>query len=45
MSTWQSTVRTASCFVVLMSGENSTEPAQLQEGAVYIFLLVVLASF
>uniref|UniRef100_A0A8C8SEP9 Aminopeptidase O n=1 Tax=Pelusios castaneus TaxID=367368 RepID=A0A8C8SEP9_9SAUR len=31
MSTWQSTIRTASCFVVLMSGENSAEPAQLQE--------------
>ncbi|XP_036760259.2 aminopeptidase O isoform X3 [Manis pentadactyla] len=32
MSTWQATVRAAASFVVLMSGENSTRPAQLQEG-------------
>ncbi|XP_058421444.1 aminopeptidase O isoform X4 [Diceros bicornis minor] len=32
MSTWQATVRAAACFVVLMSGENSAKPTQLQEG-------------
>ncbi|KAM5227433.1 aminopeptidase O isoform 3-T3 [Ctenodactylus gundi] len=32
MSTWQATVRTAASFVVLMSGENSAKPTQLQEG-------------
>ncbi|XP_059580822.1 aminopeptidase O isoform X7 [Alligator mississippiensis] len=32
MSTWQATVRAATGFVVLMSGENSAEPIQLQEG-------------
>ncbi|XP_044796192.2 aminopeptidase O isoform X4 [Bubalus bubalis] len=32
MSTWQATVRAAASFVVLMSGENSAKPTQLQEG-------------
>ncbi|XP_035165042.1 aminopeptidase O isoform X2 [Oxyura jamaicensis] len=32
LSTWQASVRTAASFVVLMSGENSAEPVQLQEG-------------
>ncbi|NWQ99408.1 AMPO Aminopeptidase, partial [Paradoxornis webbianus] len=32
LSTWQASVRTAAGFVVLMSGENSAEPVQLQEG-------------
>ncbi|XP_007937334.1 aminopeptidase O [Orycteropus afer afer] len=32
MSTWQATVRAAASFVVLMSGENSAKPIQLQEG-------------
>ncbi|XP_072778597.1 aminopeptidase O isoform X3 [Taeniopygia guttata] len=32
LSTWQASVRTAADFVVLMSGENSAEPVQLQEG-------------
>ncbi|XP_054142059.1 aminopeptidase O isoform X3 [Melozone crissalis] len=32
LSTWQASVRTASGFVVLMSGENSAEPVQLREG-------------
>ncbi|NXM23661.1 AMPO Aminopeptidase, partial [Oxyruncus cristatus] len=32
LSTWQASVRTATGFVVLMSGENSAEPVQLQEG-------------
>ncbi|KAF4794970.1 aminopeptidase O [Turdus rufiventris] len=31
LSTWQASVRTAAGFVVLMSGENSAEPVQLQE--------------
>ncbi|XP_068944094.1 aminopeptidase O isoform X3 [Petaurus breviceps papuanus] len=34
MSTWQATVRAAASFVVLMSGENSAKPTQLQEGRV-----------
>ncbi|XP_053787892.1 aminopeptidase O isoform X3 [Vidua chalybeata] len=32
LSTWQASVRAAADFVVLMSGENSAEPVQLQEG-------------
>ncbi|XP_058997086.1 aminopeptidase O isoform X3 [Mustela lutreola] len=32
MSTWQATVRAAASFVVLMSGENSAKPTQLQKG-------------
>uniref|UniRef100_A0A671FM82 Aminopeptidase O (putative) n=1 Tax=Rhinolophus ferrumequinum TaxID=59479 RepID=A0A671FM82_RHIFE len=32
MSTWQATVRAAASFVVLMSGEHSAKPTQLQEG-------------
>ncbi|OXB58216.1 hypothetical protein ASZ78_006409 [Callipepla squamata] len=32
LSTWQASVRTSAGFVVLMSGENSAEPVQLQEG-------------
>ncbi|XP_073084869.1 aminopeptidase O isoform X3 [Manis javanica] len=32
MSTWQATAQAAASFVVLMSGENSARPAQLQEG-------------
>ncbi|NXB18910.1 AMPO Aminopeptidase, partial [Rhagologus leucostigma] len=32
LSTWQASVRAAAGFVVLMSGENSAEPVQLQEG-------------
>lgn len=32
MSTWQATVRAAATFVILMSGENSAKPTQLQEG-------------
>ncbi|XP_043403020.1 aminopeptidase O isoform X6 [Chelonia mydas] len=42
MSTWQTTVRTASCFVVLMSGENSAEPAQLQEGLLSWYYYVTM---
>lgn len=37
MSTWQATVRAAASFVVLMSGENSAKPTQLQEGTVHVF--------
>uniref|UniRef100_A0A8C3XKC6 Aminopeptidase O n=1 Tax=Chelydra serpentina TaxID=8475 RepID=A0A8C3XKC6_CHESE len=42
MSTWQTTVRTASCLVVLMSGENSAEPAQLQEGLLSWYYYVTM---
>ncbi|KAM9137921.1 aminopeptidase O isoform 1-T7 [Pangshura tecta] len=42
MSTWQTTVRTASCFVVLMSGENSAEPVQLQEGLLSWYYYVTM---
>ncbi|TFK15542.1 zinc finger protein GLIS3 [Platysternon megacephalum] len=42
MSTWQTTVRTASCFVVLMSGENSAEPAHLQEGLLSWYYYVTM---
>ncbi|XP_030421958.1 aminopeptidase O isoform X2 [Gopherus evgoodei] len=42
MSTWQTTVRTASCFVVLMSGENSAEPVQLQEGVLSWYYYVTM---
>ncbi|XP_074984769.1 aminopeptidase O isoform X8 [Caretta caretta] len=42
MSTWQTTVRTASSFVVLMSGENSAEPAQLQEGLLSWYYYVTM---
>lgn len=42
MSTWQATVRTASCFVVLMSGENSAEPVQLQEGLLSWYYYVTM---
>ncbi|XP_009076304.1 PREDICTED: aminopeptidase O-like [Acanthisitta chloris] len=37
LSTWQASVRTAAGFVVLMSGENSAEPVQLQEGEIYSY--------
>lgn len=36
MSTWQATAQAAASFVVLMSGENSARPAQLQEGTVHV---------
>lgn len=36
MSTWQATVRAAATFVILMSGENSAKPTQLQEGTVHV---------
>ncbi|XP_074851235.1 aminopeptidase O isoform X3 [Carettochelys insculpta] len=42
MSTWQTTVRTASCFVVLMSGENSAEPTQLQGGLLSWYYYVTM---
>ncbi|XP_074923328.1 aminopeptidase O isoform X2 [Chelonoidis abingdonii] len=42
MSTWQTTVRTASSFVVLMSGENSAEPVQLQEGLLSWYYYVTM---
>ncbi|XP_010177110.1 PREDICTED: aminopeptidase O, partial [Mesitornis unicolor] len=32
LSTWQASVRTAAGFIVLMSGEKSAEPVELQEG-------------
>lgn len=37
MSTWQATVQAAASFVVLMSGEHSAKPTQLQEGTVHVF--------
>nr|XP_014435393.1 aminopeptidase O isoform X1 [Pelodiscus sinensis]XP_025033633.1 aminopeptidase O isoform X1 [Pelodiscus sinensis]XP_025033634.1 aminopeptidase O isoform X1 [Pelodiscus sinensis]XP_025033635.1 aminopeptidase O isoform X1 [Pelodiscus sinensis] len=42
MSTWQTTVRTPSCFVVLTSGENTAEPAQLQEGLLSWYYYVTM---
>uniref|UniRef100_A0A8D0GHB8 Aminopeptidase O n=1 Tax=Sphenodon punctatus TaxID=8508 RepID=A0A8D0GHB8_SPHPU len=41
MSTWQTTVRAATCFVVLMSGENSAEPTDVQEGKCYFQLNIL----
>ncbi|XP_025944227.1 aminopeptidase O isoform X2 [Apteryx rowi] len=42
LSTWQATVRTAARFVVLMSGENSAEPVQLQEGILSWYYYVTM---
>ncbi|XP_064356623.1 aminopeptidase O isoform X4 [Dromaius novaehollandiae] len=42
LSTWQATVRTAAHFVVLMSGENSAEPVQLQEGVLSWYYYVTM---
>ncbi|XP_068784211.1 aminopeptidase O isoform X2 [Struthio camelus] len=42
LSTWQATVRAAAHFVVLMSGENSAEPVQLQEGILSWYYYVTM---
>ncbi|XP_062496237.1 aminopeptidase O isoform X2 [Pezoporus occidentalis] len=42
LSTWQASVRTAADFVVLMSGENSAEPVQLQEGIMSWYYYVTM---
>ncbi|NXL93155.1 AMPO Aminopeptidase, partial [Alectura lathami] len=42
LSTWQASVRTAASFVVLMSGENSAEPVQLQEGIMNWYYYVTM---
>ncbi|XP_071587608.1 aminopeptidase O isoform X2 [Heliangelus exortis] len=42
LSTWQASVRTAAGFVVLMSGENSAEPVQLQEGVLSWYYYVTM---
>ncbi|NXU54218.1 AMPO Aminopeptidase, partial [Turnix velox] len=42
LSTWQASVRTAAGFVVLMSGENSAEPAQLPEGILSWYYYVTM---
>ncbi|XP_065517728.1 aminopeptidase O isoform X2 [Lathamus discolor] len=42
LSTWQASVRTAAGFVVLMSGENSAEPLQLQEGIMSWYYYVTM---
>ncbi|NWH80117.1 AMPO Aminopeptidase, partial [Piaya cayana] len=42
LSTWQASVRTAADFVVLMSGENSAEPVQLQEGILSWYYYVTM---
>ncbi|XP_040976660.1 aminopeptidase O isoform X3 [Aquila chrysaetos chrysaetos] len=42
LSTWQASVRTAAGFVVLMSGENSAEPVQLQEGILSWYYYVTM---
>nr|XP_047936448.1 aminopeptidase O isoform X3 [Anser cygnoides] len=42
LSTWQASVRTAASFVVLMSGENSAEPVQLQEGIMSWYYYVTM---
>ncbi|XP_030367581.1 aminopeptidase O isoform X4 [Strigops habroptila] len=42
LSTWQASVRTAVDFVVLMSGENSAEPVQLEEGILSWYYYVTM---
>ncbi|XP_068278989.1 aminopeptidase O isoform X5 [Nyctibius grandis] len=42
LSTWQASVRTAADFIVLMSGENSAEPVQLQEGILSWYYYVTM---
>ncbi|XP_042308165.1 aminopeptidase O isoform X2 [Sceloporus undulatus] len=42
MSTWQATVRADAGFVVLMSGENTAEPAESEEGALNWFYYVTM---
>ncbi|XP_064295422.1 aminopeptidase O isoform X2 [Phalacrocorax carbo] len=42
LSTWQASVRAAAGFVVLMSGENSAEPVQLQEGILSWYYYVTM---
>ncbi|XP_062828144.1 aminopeptidase O isoform X6 [Anolis carolinensis] len=42
MSTWQATVRTDACFVVLMSGENSAELTESEEGVLNWFYYVTM---
>ncbi|KAM9508803.1 aminopeptidase O isoform 2-T7 [Guaruba guarouba] len=42
LSTWQASIRTAADFVVLMSGENSAEPVQLQEGILSWYYYVTM---
>ncbi|XP_032942208.1 aminopeptidase O isoform X5 [Catharus ustulatus] len=42
LSTWQASVRTAAGFIVLMSGENSAEPVQLQEGVLSWYYYVTM---
>ncbi|KAM6105406.1 aminopeptidase O isoform 3-T3 [Pterocles gutturalis] len=42
LSTWQASVRTPAGFVVLMSGENSAEPVQLQEGILSWYYYVTM---
>lgn len=45
LSTWQASVRTAADFVVLMSGENSAEPVQLQEGEIHFSRQIIFHTF
>ncbi|XP_021235550.1 aminopeptidase O isoform X2 [Numida meleagris] len=42
LSTWQASVRTSPGFVVLMSGENSAEPIQIQEGIMSWYYYVTM---
>ncbi|XP_046761524.1 aminopeptidase O isoform X3 [Gallus gallus] len=42
LSTWQASVRASAAFVVLMSGENSAEPVQLQEGVMSWYYYVTM---
>ncbi|KFQ78587.1 Aminopeptidase O, partial [Phaethon lepturus] len=42
LSTWQASVRTAAGFIVLMSGENTEEPVQLQEGILSWYYYVTM---
>ncbi|XP_051498905.1 aminopeptidase O isoform X4 [Apus apus] len=42
LSTWQASVRATADFVVLMSGENSAEPVQLQEGVLSWYYYVTM---
>ncbi|XP_032297417.1 aminopeptidase O isoform X1 [Coturnix japonica] len=42
LSTWQASVRASADFVVLMSGENSADPVQLQEGILSWYYYVTM---
>ncbi|KFQ42666.1 Aminopeptidase O, partial [Nestor notabilis] len=42
LSTWQASVRTSADFVVLMSGENSADPVQLEEGILSWYYYVTM---